>query len=649
MNDDEDVSVRFEAIERACNSLLLLELQNNNESCPIDTLLSNAESNLNKLTKMPHFQLLYTSNQNAKQFTLNCLWLLIRKTLNAQAKLCLLQTAQKLMELEIQLETVRFRHSSVRASYQSFFHSLFAHIFDLVRHNQEALINCPLPKIKSFIRILSYLLYCVPFDNTVSQCLPLILDFIYTGLNIVSFRLMLAIAVNCFNHFDNEWISRSISDQNFEIKYAMLTDSYSQALKFLKQNISNGEDLKSEFMTTTFNLFIRRVEFLAEYFLHTFKATDMYSMRTFGVLWLRLLVKNQNDLTKIIKSNVNSLTSSVISYLIRVHYEFCFKIVHDQSMKPILVETYASESSKQIIFALCEITIELAKLEHTEADNDLRLKIVSLLPMSLCLFNKYDWIRETNLPGTNDLWDLVLQKWNDFGFQMVLVFCRKSLETKNFSHDQFEYLTSLIYKLLSYKLAKQSYVNLNELFSQYFFDSVVVIVANYDLHMEENDQCLESFTADVMPLLDAVLRVFQLTSCNLRMFVKLSDFYLKLFAEIKSKTLSPKSNATVWSRHFEFLLLQMNQFHNRNKLHGFDCVTKSKLMNRLVDLSCLLKEFYFETSFIKKTKASDEYNNKKFLIRNILLFLKQDLVYQNLIIENKRNVSLAFDFYLKLV
>lgn len=213
-----------------------------------------------------YFQLMYLTNLNIKNLVLESLYLLVQKEKNLNSKIDLLGIVQQLTALDVKLEHIEFRTETCRLEYRPFFEKLFLYINDLVSNSAKELKSLEMHEIKIFLRVVGYCLLCVPFSHNLAEFLPNVLEFIFSELNLVSFRLTLCIAFNFFNQFDP-----ATSDNEYQaLKWTLLKSTNHEAIGYLASNLAEqNSDLR--FQSETFRICIRRLNHLSSYFCHQFK------------------------------------------------------------------------------------------------------------------------------------------------------------------------------------------------------------------------------------------------------------------------------------------------------------------------------------------------------------------------------------------
>jgi hypothetical protein len=609
-NNESIFNEGLKHIQASCDLIRQVELDEIIDSARIDPLLcadlNLIASTMHILLKNAHFHLMYINHAAVKQFVLNAMCTFITKQKFLNSKLELFAILEQLLSLEIRLESVEFRTSNVPASYETFFKTLSRHVFDLVNYNRENMKLVELNKLKSFLRVISYLLFCLPFDEQLFQILPSFLDFIFKDMNIVSFRLMLAIAVNLFNE-RNSTVS---GHELFGAKLDLLRETHENALSFFKYNIDNSENLKSEFTRQTFDLFIKRLEILNKSFIRESEASSLFKNSESARRFLHLLVRNQKELSDLIQRKCSRLRESTVNHFCEMHFEFSDSLLRMEGGK-VLLETEYSNSGILLAYELANITIVYAQADDADLNVDLRIKLISLLPSTICVLNKYDWSNEMQLPGSNDFWGLVIARWSPIGFRMVSMFCAKSGELGFFCHSFFNFICMLLSGTLSDRLCNRDYAHVLDLVSEEFLSCLVHIAMCYDADSVKNDLNGGKFRADVYPLIELVLKVLShVPFTSLQSYFRFSEFFIKLF-RFESRAIRE-----LLRPNFELIIQKLAEFYANVDLASLSLSVRENVQSGTVELAFVFRAYFFDS-------ITQEENVKK---QSFLMIVRDDIL-----------------------
>jgi hypothetical protein len=635
-NNEKKFKEGLKTIQDTCDHIRKSELDEHFDSTHPHGLVS-ADLNriaptMRALLKNQHFHLMFINNSAVKHYILSAMSMFIRKQKVISAKLELFAIVEQLLALEVKLESVEFRTKNAAPSYADFFTSLSCHIYDLINYNRENLKKVELNKLKSFLRVLSYLLYCLPFDQHLCQILPSFLDFIFKDMNIVSFRLMLAIAVNVVF---GEKSPTSDSNELFGNKLDLLRESHENALSFFKYSIENSESLKSEFTRQTFGLFIKRLEVLNKAFVREVEASGEFKSSENARRFLHLLVKNQKELSDLIQRKCSRLRKSTVNHFCVMHFEFSDSLLRVEGIRALLETEYAN-SGTLLAYELANVTIVYAQADEADLDVDLRIQLISILPTTICILNKYDWNNEMQLPGSNEFWSLIITRWTSIGFRMVSMFCSKSKELNIFCHSFFGFICMLLSGALSDKLRKRSYSSLLDLMSEEFLNAVLDLSRCYDSNLVENELSEEKFEVDMNPLLVLIFRCLgYVPFTTVGVYFRLCDFFVKLF-RFESRRIK-----SLLRPNFELIIDKLCEFYANVDLGDLSWSVRESVLSRTVELAHIFIGYFFELFTEEESMIKESY---MMIVRDDVL---KNFLNDSSLVEFKhlKHIESVVDFY----
>jgi hypothetical protein len=415
----------------------------------------------------------------------------------------------------------------------------------------------------------------------------------------------------------------------FGAKLNMLRESHENALIFFKQNIINSEVIDaydqplpdSPFIIQTFGLFIKRLDWLNKTFLRHVRDPSFKSSENARRM-LNLLITNQRELGKLLEQRIHRYTISraVVNSFCQMHFDFSNNLLSTPDIRP-LIETHCDDNSNPLInlaYELANITIAFSQCEVAEIEMELKIKLISLMPITVCLLDKYDWSRETQLPGSDAFWSLMVVRWMPQGFSLISMICKKCTELGIFCGTFLRHICVLLLGTLESRLVggksvkvlssflvddKKSYSCLGELITEDFLAAVVDLVISYDVSIAGKRVGAETFKNDVYPLLQLIFKVFRAVSLNTANgYVLFVDFYARLF---RVKAVELKS-LDLWREHVECIIDKMWRFHKRVmavEARFLDEIVVERVWVSTIELASGLIDVYFERF---ETRQDDE-------------------------------------------
>ena len=502
------------------------ESKNNTE--PFFTLT--ASGTLQKLAANNQFHLDYINNSTVKEFVLDSLRFLIQDKEKTELKLELLKTLERLLQLEINLETISCRTASVPSQYQQFFRALVPE-FEKMLRNDPDLFSSSSIKLNLFVRIISYLFICLPYEYDWARQIVAISNSIQNDLMKASPRLVLHMTLNFFS----ESTSNDLASADYAFRFEQVDDAYIFAIDLFATQLPHIDDIDYE--QAIFRMLIDRTDHLNQYL---FKIINNKSSLDFDQItpkWLGLLERSHTRLRSVISLNIDRLSDKIFSRFIKMHATFC-KLILVSERVALLIDELVYKTGNWFY----EEFLKIFSIARIFTDPELFLQNMSKVMVMLFVFS-VGCASRSLMPGDKPsgfeqmrhFWEptkmftmISIEEWDPILFKICSLFCQKILRNERFV---FVYeIAKIVLTSLERKLASKHYTCLSDLLSQEFLDFHVDLILVYHYYFFVNQQqTVEDFT--VLLALNSLRSIdnkaFQKSKKNLSNMTSVAKQHLK--------------------------------------------------------------------------------------------------------------------------
>jgi hypothetical protein len=492
------------------------------KSVDID-LLKNELSTLCELSSNLVFQNFYESNENFKAYIIKILEALLNLIDNTEYTLLfsLFSTINNLFNLDINLKEAKFKHGHVR----EFYTKLSFQLTIVLNQNWENLIiglsNSDF-RDEDFIRIVSYSLYCIDFDEK-NEFLPFIsnriscFDVKCNLIILVSATIYLANALKNENNNLFNFVFILIDTNGLKIGQKLFASS----LQVLKQELNLDDDL-------IYNSFEERVKYFHEIIFYFIKRFDILINIlsacvtnclpfTYNNTLLESVLKEIEELGDLIHEYVNFLSDETIDRFIKMFLSF------HKVFKTINSERYGYER-KNIQQRMHEICFWL--FNHLETDAKFYSKIDIVLLDSTCMHI----LEIKSLSKRIESWNscktfitLFILDSNIEIYKTITSFCMKTTH-----YNEIRDSACLIFESLSKLITQNEQINSIEYLNEPFIECVSQIAKCFNkiIMNESHSRDINNF---LFPLMDIVYTLFSKLNSSTSLLIKMNKFYLCIF------------------------------------------------------------------------------------------------------------------------